>query len=92
MLSEKKLARIEKSLGKDTLAELDALAEEGLKSKVVEAETAVKVASDELEANDKYQELKDSLKAVSSGLSEVKKRQRNIVQYSLHLLEEKGLK
>lgn len=92
MLSEKKLARIEKALGKDTLAELEALAEGGLRSKVVEAEASVKVASDELEANDKYQSLKESLKAISSGLSDVKKRQRNIVQYSLHLLEEKGVK
>lgn len=89
MLSEKKLSRFQKILG-ETIQELDAQDTDALKQSIVRADQSIKQASDELEANPKFQELKESLKAVSEGLREVKKRQNAIVQYSLHLIEEKG--
>lgn len=90
MLSDKKLNRIEKALGKEMMGELEALPVEVLKDTLVNAEHAINEAVRELEANPKFQELKDSLKAISEGLREVKKRQTAIIQYSLSLLEDKG--
>lgn len=92
MLSDKKLSRIEKALGKETMADLESLSMEVLKDRLVAAESSIKQAIDELEANPKYQEIKDSLKALSEGLREVKKRQNAIIQYSLSLMEDKGAK
>lgn len=90
MLSDKKLVKIEKVLGKEIMGELEALAVENLKNRIVSAEQAMHAASSELEANPKFQELKESLKALSEGLSEVKRHQKAIIQYSLSLLEDKG--
>lgn len=90
MLTDKKLERIEKILGKETVEEMKIRVFDELKNSIMYACEAVKQAEDELEANPKYQEIKESMKALREGLTEVKKRQNAIVQYSLHLLEEKG--
>lgn len=90
MLNDKKFQRIEKVLGKDTIQLLDQESVEGLQVKVTQSQASIKQACDELEANPKYQELKESLKALSQGLREVKTHQNAVAQYSLHLLEEKG--
>lgn len=90
MLSDKKLAQIEKTLGPDLISELNAFIPEALEVGVALSAGAIKEASDTLEVNPKYQELKASLKACSEGLREVKKFQNAKIQYSLHLLEEKG--
>lgn len=90
MLSDKKLARIEKALGNERIIELEALSEEQLKNQVVNSEHAINNAIKELEANPKFQELKENLKALSQGLREVKKFQGAIIQFSLSLLEDKG--
>lgn len=92
MLSEKKLAKIEKALGKDTLAEIDAQPVDALKDTLVSAEHSIMEAARELESNEKYQEIKESLKVLSSGLREVKGRQNAIIAYVLHRLEESGSK
>lgn len=90
MLSDKKFAKIEKTLGKDKLADLEALDVSGLKSAVTAADMAVKQAIDQLEANPKYQEIKESLKALREGVTELRKHQGALVTYALHLIEEKG--
>ncbi len=90
MLSAKKQEKIEKILGQETIKELESYDSDGLVGMVAKAEGAVKQAQDELEANSAYEELKENLKALSAGMKEVKKRQRAIVAYSLHLLEEAG--
>ena len=90
MLSDKKLAKIEKILGKERLGELEALSVDDLKNKVVAAESAIKLAITELESNPKFQELKESLKALSEGMKEVKKHQKAVIDYSISLLEDKG--
>jgi hypothetical protein len=89
MLSDKKLSKIEKILGKDVIVELSSNPQ-AAHGYVVQAEQAIKQAKDELDANPKYQELKDSLKALSEGMREVKKFQGAKIQYILHLLEERG--
>lgn len=90
MLNSKKLEKIEKLLGKDKLAILDSGSEEELKIAIVNGNSSIKEAVEQLEANPKYQDLKENLKALSAGLKEVKKFQNAIIQYSLHILEEKG--
>lgn len=89
MLSDKKLERIEKILGQDMVVEINASLTEDLMRGIANASGAIKLAEDELEANPKYQEVKESMKALRESLTDVKKRQNAIIQYSLHLLEEK---
>lgn len=90
MLSDKKLERIEKVLGKEKMASLEGGQPDELQITISKSAGAIKEALDHLEANPKYQELKESLKAVSESLREIKKFQNAVIQYSLHLLEEKG--
>ncbi len=87
MISNKKLDSIEKLLGKEMLGDLEALSSVDLKNRIAQAVGSIKTAQEELEANPKFQELKDSLKAISEGLREVRKRQNHVVSYCLHLLE-----
>ncbi len=90
MLTAKKQEKLEKVLGMDTVKELEALIPGELKAKVAQAEGAIKMVQDELDLNPQYLEMKENLKALSAGMKEVKKRQKAIVQYSLHLIEESG--
>lgn len=90
MLSDKKYARIEKELGKEKLAELEAMDAEALGHAIVDADMAVKQAVDELEANTKYIEIKESLTAIRAGVTELRKRQGAVATYALHLIEEEG--
>lgn len=90
MMSDKKLHKIEKILGNDLIDSLIALGPEELKATVAQSAGAIKEASEALESNPTYQHLKDSLKALSQGLREVKQFQNAKIQYALHLLEEKG--
>ncbi len=90
MLSDKKLKKISKELGEDTIKELESLSPEQLGERVVQAESAVKQAEDELDANEAYNELKESKKAMEEGMKAVKKRQKAITLFALHLREEVG--
>lgn len=92
MLTDKKFAKIEKVLGKDCLASLEGMSSEDLDGVISQACASIKEAADQLEANPKYQELKESLKACSAGLKEVKTFQNAKIQYALHLSEERGAK
>ncbi len=90
MMSDKKLEKIEKILGKETVQSFEASSKEDLETSIITAESAMKQAQEELESNPKYQQIKEDLKALSAGLKEVKKRQNAVIQFALHLLEEKG--
>jgi hypothetical protein len=90
-LSDKKYAKIEKILGKDKMASLDGGKVEELQVTISNAAAAIKQAQDELEANPMFQELKENLKALSSGMREVKQFQNAVIQYSLSLIEDKGV-
>ncbi len=85
-----KLARAIKKLGDEFIQELEAKSPGELETHIINAEKAMSQAQDELEANPKYQELKDSLAAVTEGKKEVDKRQKAIIAVSLHLLAQKG--
>lgn len=90
MLSDKKLEKIEKTLGDETVSTLIGLSPEELKLRVLVAEVGMKEAQDELDANEEYQALKESKKDMEAALKDVNKRQKAVIAYSLHLLEGKG--
>jgi hypothetical protein len=92
MLSEKKLEKIEKNIGKETMAGIEAMPVDILKDTLVSAEHSIAEAQRELEANPQYQAAKELLKDITGSLRDVKKRQNSIIQYCLHILEEKGSK
>lgn len=86
------LEKIEKTLGLETVKELEAFDEASLKKRIVEANQAMKQVAEELEANEKYQEIKENKKALESGKREVNKRQKAVIAYCLSLLDSKGAK
>jgi len=90
MLSDKKLDKIQKILNKDRLSEIDSLDEQHLRFELARAAGAIKAAKDELQANPKYQQLKEDIKHLSEGMKEISKFQGAIIEYVLHLLEEKA--
>lgn len=92
MLSDKKIAKIQKVLGTELLADLEKLQVDVLKDTLVSAEHSIMEATRELEANPKYEDIKESLKALSSGLREVKQRQNAVIAYILSLLEDRAAK
>lgn len=85
-----KIEKALKNLDQETVNELGALDAEGLKQKIVQSSQSVDQAEKELEANPDYINLKESLKAVTAGLKEVKKRQNSIITVCLANLEDKG--
>jgi hypothetical protein len=90
MLSDNKIAKLQGSLGKDTVEELDKMSTDQLKSRLVQAQKSIKQAKEELEANQEYQQIKADKTHLEQGLKEVKKRQNAISDYALHLMETKG--
>lgn len=89
-MTDKKLDKISDILGLEFINDLNNTATDDLKTVIVEASQGIKQATEELEANPAFQDLKESLKALSAGLKDVKKRQNAIIQYSLHLTSERG--
>lgn len=79
-----------KNLDVETVKEIEALNGEALKQRIVQANQAMEQAERELEENPNYQELKESLKAVTAGMKEVRKRQNSVICVSLANLESKG--
>jgi len=90
MINSKKLEKIEKVLGKEVASELEAQDLEALKHTIVAAESAMKTAFEELEANPLYQSIKENLKDITAGMKDVRKFQNAKIQLALHLLESKG--
>src|SRR5579864_7275343 len=82
--------KLMKTLGKDTVMEMESLDAEGLRKVIVQASQAMKEVAEELENNQKYQELKISLKNLSAGKRDVNKRQKNKIALALQLLADSG--
>lgn len=79
-----------KNLDGETIKELEALSAEELKQRIVQANQSMDQAERELEENPEYQNLKESLKAVTAGLKELRKRQNSVITVALHSLEAAG--
>jgi len=60
-----------------------------LKNTIVQCLGNIKQAKDELEENEQYQDLKESLKALSEGFREVKKFQNAKIEYCMVLIGER---
>lgn len=90
MISDKKLAKVHKVLGLEIVNELNSTDTLGLQNVIVQAEVAISDAQEELEANLKYQQLKESLKDLSQGLKDVRKFQRAKIDLAISLLETRG--
>jgi hypothetical protein len=80
----------ERALGVDTCREMEAMDVDALEQIVIEAHNSIKTAKDELEKNEKYQEVKRDMKALTGGMRDVKKRQTAKIEYALKLREAKG--
>lgn len=87
---DKKLEKLKKKLGKATIEEMDAMDHVALKKVIVEANTSMKVCAEELEANPKYQQVKQDKSYLESGKREVNARQQARIAYSLYTLEQRG--
>lgn len=85
-----KLNKILKNLGTGVKEEMDAMSEEKLRNVIVESTNNIETAIAELEANNKYQNLKANFKAAGEGLRDTKKAQKSRISYALVLLGDKG--
>lgn len=85
-----KLDKAYKNLDAETIAEIEGLTEESLKSRITQANQAMQQVSDELDANDQYQELLESKKAMEEGKKEVNKRQNSVITVCLSVLAGQG--
>lgn len=85
-----KLDKIVKKLGTGVKEEMDAMKEADLRNVIVESTNNIATAIAELEANNKYQNLKASFKAAGEGLRDTKKAQKAKIDYALYCLEGMG--
>lgn len=85
------LTKLEKLIGKDTVLELEKMSGEDLKQRIIQANQAIKQVADELQANEKYQQIKRDKSYLEQGKKDVNKRQNAIIKHCLHLMEEKGI-
>jgi hypothetical protein len=77
--------------GEDVLKELESLDADGLNKRVAQASQAISDTEAELKESPEYVQAKDDVKLLSSGLREVKKRQRAIIKVCLQLRKDKGI-
>jgi hypothetical protein len=78
-------SKLETLLGKDTIAELEALDGPALNKRIAEANEAMSECKVQLEADPVYQDIKESMKAVSGAYRDLCKRQRGIIEVCLQL-------
>ncbi len=81
-----KLDKAIKNVGDETYQEMQAMAPDALKQRIVEASEAMRKVAAELEANEKYQEIKENKKALEAGKKEVNARQNSVIAIALNLL------
>ena len=91
-MNDKLLEKLYKVLGEQAVNETRALSAEQLEHTIVSCTKETEEVKAELEANPKYQLLKEDLKALKSGLSEVKKLNNARIQLAVLLLSERGQK
>lgn len=90
-LSEnQKLAKAIGPDAEDMLKELEAADTEELNKRIAQASQAISDTKEELNQNSEYIQAKEDVKLLSSGLSEVKKRQNAIIKVCLNLRRDRG--
>lgn len=89
-MNDKQFEKVVKAIGQETQEELDSLSVEELKARIVQSTQSVIIAKTERDANPNYQQAKEDKKVFDDGFREIKSRQNAIVDYAIHLLDEKG--
>lgn len=74
-------------IGKDKVSELEAMSADQLKQVIYEANDAMRIVQDELDANPAYQELLENKKAIESTKRDIFTTQRAVIAYSLQLMD-----
>ena len=86
-----KLETIKKKLSAEEIEVIqNDLSAEDLREVIVDAERNISKAQEELDANPQYIELKESMKAIRSGFTEVKGRQAAKISLALMTLDADG--
>jgi len=91
-MSDKLYEKITKTLGEQLVNETRTLSADQLESVIVTATQEIEETKAELEDNPKYQLIKEDLKVLRSGLSEVKKINNARIQLAVLLLSERSQK
>lgn len=76
--------------GEDLIQELEAADVEALNKRIAQANQSISDTKAELQDNEKYVEAKNAVKLLSSGFSEVKKRQNAIIAVCVQFRKDKG--
>ncbi len=79
----KRIEKAMKVLGEQTLAEMDAMDPQALKQRIAEANDAMEQVQEELDANERYQAIKQSKSDMEAGQRDVNKRQKAVIVYAL---------
>lgn len=85
-----KIEKAVKLLGLEVTAELEAMDADALQKRIVQANEVMRQVDEELEANEKYQEIKESLKVLTSGKREVNAWQKATISVALSVLNGGG--
>jgi|ERR1035437_992827 uncharacterized small protein (DUF1192 family) len=85
-----KLAKKIGSDGEDLIKELEAADVESLNKRIAQANQSISETKAELNENDEYVAAKSDVKLLSSGFSEVKKRQNAIIEVCVQFRRDKG--
>lgn len=85
-----KLAKKIGTDGDEVVAELEAADVEGLNQRIAQANQSISDTKAELDQNEEYVAAKADCKLLSSGFSEVKKRQNAIIAAAVQLRKDKG--
>lgn len=82
--------KVVSAIGQLTKDEMDSMDESQLRTRIVQANQAMKETQEELDNNERYQQIKESKKVLEQGKNEVNKRQKAIIQYALRRMDEMG--
>lgn len=85
-----KLAKKIGTDGEDIIKELEAADLEELNKRIAQANQSIVETKAELDANENYVKVCEDKKLLSSGFSEVKKRQNAIIKVAIQLRQAKG--
>jgi hypothetical protein len=88
--SESELLKLEKSIEETFVDSVRALSEPEIKNRLVNIAKELEDVQNEQKENAQLNELKEQLKVLNSGYSELKKEKKKRIKYLLLLLESRG--
>lgn len=85
-----KMFKLRKRMNADLVKELDAMSEEDMRKKIVEAEGVIHESEQAKDADEELADLKEQVKNAIAPYNELKKTQTNIVKYLTCRMDENG--